>query len=80
MPDRKPLAPMESLVPRSVRLEPTDWQRVEQAARMRGFEMLVFTRKLILYALSIAEEQSRLEASVGVPSEMLTGSRRTRRF
>jgi len=78
--DRKPLAPMESVIGKTVRLTPSAWERLEYQARTRGFETLVFARRLIEYALSLAEDQSRMEASVGVRSQSLAGSQRTRRF
>lgn len=78
---RKPLAPAESLVPRSVRLTPTMWERIDEQARLRGFdESLPFVRKLIEYALEDAERQARMEASVGVRRQVLAGSQRTARF
>ena len=47
MVERKPLAPAESLVARSVRLTPTTWARVEEQARLRGFdESLVIAEDL----------------------------------
>lgn len=78
--DRKPLAQAEALVASSVRLAPSTWHRIDEQARLRGFERLVFTRRLIEYALDLAEEQSRMEATVGVLRQGLAGSARTRRF
>lgn len=81
MPERRPLAPMESLAGRTVRLAPSMWERVDQQARLRGYsEYLVFTRKLIEYALQDAERETQMEESVGHRRQVLSGSRRPRRF
>lgn len=77
--ERKPFAKIDTMDGKTVRLPGDTWARVESQARLRGFEMLVFARKLIEYALSIAEDQTRMEASVGGLSRGLAGSQRTRR-
>lgn len=77
--DRRLPMKVDTKLGKTVRLDETVWARVEDQARLRGFEMLTFTRKLIEYALSIAEDQARMEASVGGLSRGLSGSQRTRR-
>ncbi len=79
--ERRPLAPpMESREPKSIRFTPTEWVLISDEARSRGLEPAVFVRMLAMYALSIAQAPAVREASLGMPSEMLAGSRRTRRF
>lgn len=77
---RRLLAQAEVLVGSTVRLAPSTWLRVDDQARVRGFERLVFVRRLIEYALDVAEEQSRMEATVGVPRQGLSVPSRTRRL
>lgn len=78
--DRKPPARMESREPKSIRFTPSEWEAIHEAARQRGFEPAVFTRMLAIYALSIAQAPVFPEASLGMPTQMLAGSPRTRRF
>ena len=78
--ERKPLAPMESREPHSIRFTPTEWAAICDAARARALEPAVFVRVLTMYALEDVTRSTRVEASLGMPSQMLAGSRRTRRF
>ncbi len=78
--ERKPLAKAGCLIAHSVRCHEDTWARIAEAGRRRGFdEFLVFTRKLLEYALDDVEQQDRLEASVGMPRQGLRGSQRVRR-
>ncbi len=72
--------PMESREPHSIRFMPVEWAALCDAARMRGHEPAVFVRMLAMYGLSIAQAPALMEAPVGMPSQMLSGSQRTRRF
>ena len=81
--ERKPPVPMESREPHSIRFTPTEWAEIATEAQARGLEPAVFVRKLALIALDDLTRYVRAEAAVGVPgipSRMLTDSRRTRRF
>lgn len=80
MNERRPLAPMESRDPHSIRFTPTEWEAIVAAAHPRGLEPAVFVRMLTMYALEDVTRTQRVEASLGVPSQMLRGSQRTRRF
>jgi hypothetical protein len=78
--DRRPPVKMESREPKSIRFTPSEWAALCEAARIRGFEPAVFVRMLTLYALSIASAPAFPEAALGMPAQMLTGSRGIRRF
>jgi hypothetical protein len=77
---RKPLAPMESREPKSIRFTPTEWAAIADAARDRALEPAVFVRLLTMYALEDVTRVARVPASLGVTAQMLAGSQRTRRF
>lgn len=77
---RKPLAPAESRVPKSVRLTPSEWELIEAEAQARGYEPLVFARKLVLIALNDVIAHARREDSLGVLAKRAAGSQGTRRF
>jgi hypothetical protein len=79
-PDRRPLAPMESREPKSIRFTPTEWATIADEARARGLEPAVFVRMLTMFALEDVTRSSRVEASLGMPPQNLRGSARTRRF
>jgi hypothetical protein len=75
--DRKPLAhvpPMESLIAKSVRLAPTEWDGVAVLARARALEPAVFVRTIIRAALSIAGVPGMQEASIGVLGATVGGA------
>lgn len=78
--ERKPPAVMESRIPKSLRLTPSEWESVEAEARERGLEPLVFARQLFLIALNDLIRLSRREDSLGVLVNAAKGSQRTRRF
>lgn len=78
--DRRPLAPMESRDPHSIRFTPTEWVAICDEAQRRGLEAAVFVRMLAMYALEDVTRSTRVEASLGMPAQMLKGSPRTRRF
>lgn len=77
---RKPLAPMESRDPKSIRFTPTEWAAISDAARERGLEPAVFVRMLTMYAMEDVIRATRVPASLGMRQEMLAGSQRIRRF
>lgn len=77
---RKPLAPMESRDPHSIRFTPSEWEAICDAARERALEPAVFVRLLAMYALEDVTRATRVPASLGVTAQMLAGSARTRRF
>lgn len=80
IPDRRPLAPMQSREPKSIRFTPVEWEALSAAARTRGLEPAVFVRMLTMYALTITQAPTLAEAAAWMPREMLAGSSRTRRF
>lgn len=80
MTDRKPPAVMESREPKSIRFTPSEWEVITEEARSRGLEPAVFVRMLTMYGLQDVTRASRVEASLGVPSQMLAASPRTRRI
>ena len=77
--DRKPLAMAEDLVQSTVRLHRSTWRRIDEQAVLRGFQRLVFLRRLIEYALDGIEEQARAEATVGTLRQSRRDSLRVRR-
>lgn len=78
--ERKPPVLMESRDPRSIRFTPSEWAAIADEARRRLLEPSVFVRVLTMYALEDVTRATRVEASLGMPAEVLSGSRRTRRF
>lgn len=77
---RKPPTPMESRDPHSIRFTPTEWDAITDEARGRGLEPAVFVRMLTMYALEDVTRATRATASLGMPSQVLASSPRTRRF
>jgi hypothetical protein len=71
---------MESREPHSIRFTPAEWEALCAAAVIRALEPAVFVRVLTMYALEDVTRSARVEASVGIPSRMLTGSPRRSRF
>lgn len=68
MPERKPLAPMESLEARTIRGERALWQAIDAGARARGVEAAVFARSVMLMGIMMTRNPLLMEASVQVLS------------
>lgn len=64
--DRKPLMPMESTEPHSIRFTPTQWRHIQAAAARRGEEPSRYVRRLTMYALSIVQAQVAAQDHVGI--------------
>lgn len=75
-----PVPVPESRTPHSIRFTPSEWDSITVSALSRGLEPSVFVRMLAMYALSIVQAPVVREASLGMPSEMLSASRGIRRF
>ena len=80
MMDRKPMAPMQSRDPHSIRFTPTEWDQISVESTARGLEPAVFVRKLTLIALDDLTRYSRREDSLGIPAIGARGSHRSGRF
>jgi len=65
---------MESLVGKTVRLEPTEWDGVDALARSFSLESAVFVRAVIRHVLRIAGAPGMREASLGVLAATVGGS------
>jgi len=65
---------------KTIRFTEDEWLAISDAALSRHLEPAPFVRILALYALRITETPGFMEASVGVPREMVKGSQRMRRF
>ena len=79
-PDRRPMAPMQSREPHSIRFTPTEWEQIGVESTARGLEPAVFVRKLTLIALDDLTRYSRREDALGIPAIGGRGSQRTGRF
>ena len=79
-PDRRPLAPMESREPHSIRFTPNEWALLAEEARRRGLEPAVFVRQCAMYGFSIIQAPAIGEVALGMPPQVLRGARGSRRF
>lgn len=74
--DRKPLAPLQSLTPHTIRFSASQWTRISAAAADWRLEPACFVRVMTMYALEDMSRERWREASAGKLPSSATASRK----